>query len=127
MTDLVANMLTKIKNADLREHKDVLIKANHLLKEILRILKEEDYIKDYEITKTTRGEFAKVILKHRINYCGAIKPRLPFNKQNYLDWEQRYLPAKDFGRIIISTSQGVMTHIQAKQKGIGGIMVAVVY
>jgi len=127
MTDIVANMLTNIKNADLQKQNEVLIQVNGLLKEILLVLKEEKYIKDYELTKTTRGEFAKVTLAGKINYCASIKPRSPFNKQNYIWWEQRYLLAKDLGRIILSTSRGIITHIQAKQKGIGGIVVAVVY
>ncbi len=120
-------MLTKIKNADLQKQKEVLIQVNKLLKEILQIMKNENYIANYEITKTTRAEFAKITLNWKINYCAAIKPRMPFNKQNYIRWEQRFLLAKDLGRIIISTPKGVMTHIQAKQKGIGGIAVAVVY
>jgi len=48
-------------------------------------------------------------------------------KGNYEKFEKRYLPAKDFGMIIVSTNQGIMTHIEAKEKGLGGRLLAYVY
>jgi len=45
----------------------------------------------------------------------------------YEKWEKRFLPAFDFGLLIVSTSQGVMTHKEAREKGIGGRLIAYVY
>jgi len=63
----------------------------------------------------------------RINDCGVIKPRFPVKKNEFEKWEKRYLPSPDVGLLVISTSKGVMTHREAKELGIGGVLLAYVY
>ena len=62
-----------------------------------------------------------------INKCGSIKPRYNIKKEDYEKFEKRYLPAKDFGFLIVSTSKGVMSHMEAKEKNIGGRLLAYFY
>ena len=59
--------------------------------------------------------------------CGAIKPNFSVKKDGFEKFEKRYLPAKDFGVLIVSTSQGIMTHVEAKEKKLGGKLIAYVY
>ncbi len=62
-----------------------------------------------------------------INKCGAIRPRYSVGKSDYEKFERRYLPAKDFGILIVSTQNGVMTNQSAKEKSLGGRLLAYVY
>ena len=93
----------------------------------LIILKKKGYISEFGEVKTCRGNYIDLKLKGTINNCGAIKPRFSVQTSTYEKYEKRYLPAKDFGIIIVSTSQGIMTHKEAKTKKIGGKLLAYVY
>jgi len=62
-----------------------------------------------------------------MNNCGVVKPRFSTKCTNFEKWEKRYLPAKDFGIILISTPKGIMTHIEAKEKKLGGRLIAYCY
>ncbi|MDZ4226799.1 MAG: 30S ribosomal protein S8, partial [Candidatus Pacearchaeota archaeon] len=59
--------------------------------------------------------------------CGVVKPRFPVKLDEFEKFEKRYLPAKNFGIIIVSTSNGIMTHIEAKEKKLGGRLIAYIY
>ncbi|MAG78181.1 30S ribosomal protein S8, partial [archaeon] len=59
--------------------------------------------------------------------CGVIKPRFSVKIDGYEKFEKRFLLSKDFGLIIVSTSKGIMTHIEAKEKKLGGKLLAFVY
>ncbi|MFH0868883.1 MAG: 30S ribosomal protein S8 [archaeon] len=83
-------------------------------------------MKSYEVSGEKKTVL-KIQLSGAINKIGAIKPRYPITLLDYERYELRYLPAKDFGRIIVSTSKGVMTHIDAKAKKLGGVLLAFVY
>jgi|SRR3989339_448803 len=99
--------------------------ASNLIKEVLRILKDHGYVKEFKIEQ---GKFEKIIVQlGRINKCKAIKPRFYVRKDGFEKYIKRYLPARDFGILIISTSKGVMTHMEATQKGIGGSLIAYCY
>jgi small subunit ribosomal protein S8 len=68
-----------------------------------------------------------VSLIGHINDCGVIKPRYSIKKTDYDKWESRYLPAQDFGALILSTTQGVVAQETAKAAGVGGRLLAYVY
>jgi small subunit ribosomal protein S8 len=63
----------------------------------------------------------------RINNCGVIKPRYSVKKNDLEKFEARYLPAQDFGVLILTTTKGVVSHVKAKELGIGGKLLAFVY
>jgi small subunit ribosomal protein S8 len=67
------------------------------------------------------------MLEGRINNCGVIKPRYSVQKTELEKWESRYLPAQDFGVLILTTTAGVVSHMKAKELGVGGKLLAYVY
>ena len=66
-------------------------------------------------------------MQGRINDCGVIKPRYSVQKNELYKFESRYLPAQDFGVLILTTTAGVISHAKAKELGIGGKLLAYVY
>jgi small subunit ribosomal protein S8 len=94
---------------------------------VLEILQKNKYIGSFKVSENTKKKVVKVNLIGNLNKCGSIKPRFPVKINDFEKFEKRYLPAKDFGLILISTSQGIITHIEAKEKGIGGKLLAYVY
>ena len=74
-----------------------------------------------------RGDAYVVELRGTINRCGTVKPRHSVRRQEYEKWETRYLPARDFGLLILTTNSGVMHHNDAKDARIGGKLLAYVY
>ena len=90
-------------------------------------MKAHDYIKEYEYLNDNKGGVMKVKLAGTINNCSVIKPRFSFTNKTLEKYEQRYLPAKDLGLIIVSTSKGLMTQAEAREKKIGGKLISFVY
>ena len=126
--DPLASALSKIMNAERRSRKEVLVKpASKMIKMILTLMNENSYLGSFEESIDGKGNFLKVNLLGNINKCGVIKPRFSAQKDDFEKWEKRYLPAKDFGIILVSTTQGVMTHYDAKKKEIGGKLLAYCY
>ena len=126
--DVLANLLSAMKNAE-RAGKDELLfsPVGNLPTSVLMIMKEHGYVKDFEAIQDGKGGLYRIDLAKKINDCNVIKPRFPVTKDDFVKWERRFLPAEGFGIIIVSTSQGVMIHSEAKKKGIGGKLIAYVY
>jgi small subunit ribosomal protein S8 len=101
--------------------------SSSLLKNVLTILNDEGYLGKFEEVKGSKGEMLVISLIGKVNKCGAIKPRHALTIDLYEKFEKRYLPAKNFGVLLVSTSQGLMTHLQAKEKKIGGKLIAYCY
>jgi len=126
--DPLARALSAIRNAEARGKSTVIVRpVSKLLGKILELLKKEDYIKSFKYIDDRRGGIYEIELAGTINKIGAIKPRFSVKIKDYEKFEERYLPAKDFGRLIVSTPKGVMTHIEAKEKKLGGVLLAYVY
>ncbi len=128
LNDTLANALSMIYNAEKIGKKECIIKpSSKVIKKIFEIMKDKQYIGDYQIIESRQGESIKLNLINKINKCGVIKPRYPLKNEDYEKFEKRYLPAKNFGMLIISTSQGIMTQDEAKEKKIGGKLIAFIY
>lgn len=128
LNDPLANVLSNIWNAEKIGKPDCTAKpASKIITQVLDILKAKHYIGAYEIIKDNKGNIIKINLLGKVNKCGAIKPRYPVQYTNYEKYEKRYLPAKDFGVIVVSTSKGIMTHEEAKEKKLGGKLLAYCY
>ncbi|MEM3412164.1 MAG: 30S ribosomal protein S8 [archaeon] len=126
--DILVNALNQIKNAELRAHKECQIQpTSKLVGIVLQIMQKNGYLGPFEFIDDGRGGIYKVSLIGKINNCGAIKPRFSVKKNEISKFEKRYLPAKNIGLLIISTSQGIMTNKDAKEKKIGGKLLAFVY
>jgi len=98
-----------------------------IIRTVLQIMQDHLYIGAFEEIKTSNGNMLKINLIGNINKTGVIKPRFQITKSTFEKFEKRYLPAKNFGIIIISTSQGIMTHTEAKKKEIGGKLISYCY
>ncbi|MDP4012773.1 MAG: 30S ribosomal protein S8 [Candidatus Nanoarchaeia archaeon] len=126
--DPLANVLSNINNAEKIGRKEVVVKPiSKIAKTILDLMKTHKYIEGYEEVQDGRGGQIIVKLSGKINKCAVIKPRLPVDKEGYEKFEKRHLPAKDFGFIVVTTPNGIMTQNEAKKKGIGGRVIAYVY
>jgi len=121
--DIVADALNRMMNAR-RTNKDELEVKHYskLLISILAIAKLKGYVKSY---KTDQNNLKIELAK--LNGCKAIKPRFTVSSEKIERYVKRYLPAKNLGVIIISTSEGLMTHQTAQDKKIGGSLIAYMY
>lgn len=128
MNDPLASALSNINNAEkIGKTQCTTSPASKLLRKVLDIMKDNKYIGSYEVTENNRGDIISINLIGAVNKAQAIKPRFAVQTKTYEKFEKRYLPAKDFGIIIVSTPNGVMTHHEAKEKKIGGRLLAYVY
>jgi small subunit ribosomal protein S8 len=115
-------------NNELRNKKECLvIPASKLAQEVLRVMQRSKYIGEFEFIDDGITGKLRVQLLGRINKCGVITPRYPVKSDSYYQWERRFLPAVGVGILVISTSQGVMSHNDAVQKGVGGRLLGYVY
>lgn len=128
LNDPLAAVLSKILNAELVGRREVVVRpASKLVKKILSLMNDHGFLGSFEETEDGQGKILKVYLMGNINKCGVIKPRFSTKRRSMEKWEKRYLPAKDFGLIFISTPKGVMTHREAREKNIGGRLLAYCY
>lgn len=128
LLDPLADALSTIKNAEMTGKPDCTLRpASKLIGNVLKVMKEKGYIGDFEFIDDGKSGNFKVQLKGKINKCGVIRPRHAVKNTDFEKWEKRYLPAKGFGSIILTTPDGVMTHGEARDNGIGGELLAYVY
>ena len=101
--------------------------ASKLLSSMLNIMQSSGYIGEYEQLSDGRGGSFRIELIGAINRCGVIKPRHSVKRLDFDKWESRYLPARDFGLLILTTNQGIMNHFDAKKERVGGRLLAYVF
>jgi small subunit ribosomal protein S8 len=128
MMDTLANGLTTIINNEMRNKRECIISpASKLLGRILRIIQLNGYVGEFEFIDDGRSGKFKVQLLGRINKCGAIRPRFSVKVDEFEEWEKKFLPSRDIGILVISTPKGVLSHREAREKRIGGRLLAFVY
>lgn len=126
--DVLANLFTTIYNNEVRNKKEcIIIPASRLAQEVLRVMQKYAYIGEFEFIDDGRAGKLRVRLLGKIHKCGVIKPRFPVKKDEYDFWERKYLPAYGTGILIVTTDQGVMSHLEARRKGVGGRLLGYVY
>jgi len=124
----IADGMSALKNAADGGKASVIIEpAGKLLGDMFRIMQETGYIGGFEYLDDGRGGQFLVQMNGRINRCGAISPRYSIQLSELEYWEMQFLPGKNFGILILSTSKGVMTHEQARKQGVGGELLGYVY
>lgn len=131
MTDPIADMLTRIRNASKARHKAVDIPASKLKREIARILKQHKYVRDYIELPNNKQGIIKVYLKYSREDSPIILGLVRLSRPGL----RKYVSARDafqypFGKqgiMIISTSSGVLTDREAVKKNIGGEAVCAVW
>ena len=128
LNDPLANALSNILNKENAKTKECIIKpSSKIIKEVLKIMKDNYYVGEFKEIEDSKGNMLSVQLLNKINKCGVIKPRFSVKKDGYEKFEKRFLPAKDFGILIVSTPLGIMTNNEAKKKFIGGKLLAYCY
>lgn len=130
MTDPIADMLTKIRNAVGARHKDVTMPMSRMKQEIAKILKEEGFIKDFSVTKDDGKQFLKVVLKYAPSKKNAIAEIKRVSKPGlrvYVGQGEIPKVLNGLGISIISTSRGIMTDRAAREAGVGGELICTVY
>jgi small subunit ribosomal protein S8 len=126
--DTLTNGLITIINNEMRNKRECVISpASKLLGRVLRIMQLNGYIGEFEFIDDGRSGKFKVQLLGRINKCGAVKPRFAVKVDGFENWEKKFLPSRDVGIMVVSTSQGVIAHKEAEEKNLGGRLLAFVY
>ena len=123
----MADVLSAIKNGERVGKTDCVAPASKLVKEVLKVMQKEGYIGVFEFIDDGRSGKFKIELKKKVNDCNVIKPRYAVGKDEFEKYEKRYLPARGFGILLVSTTKGVMKHQEAKEKNVGGKLLAYVY
>ena len=127
-TNIIANLFTTLYNSDDRRKKEcIILPASKLAVDVLKSLKDEGYIGEFEYIEDNRGGKFKIQLLAKISKCGAISPRFKVKRNEYDHWEQQFLPSYNRGMLLVTTNQGVMSHKEAANKGIGGFLIGYVY
>ena len=128
LNDPLANALNDIFNAEKVAKPICVVKpGSQVIKKVLELMHKNGYLGELKYTEDNRGGMINVVLLGKVNRCGVIKPRYPVKLKDYEKFEKRYLLAKDFGFLVVSTSKGIMTHSEAKEKKLGGKLLAYVY
>ncbi|MFC1723516.1 30S ribosomal protein S8 [Nanoarchaeota archaeon] len=128
INDPLSNALSKILNSERVSKKQVIIKpTSKIIKQVLDIMNEEGYIGKYEEVVDGKGNYLKLELLGKVNKCCAIKPRFAVSLDGYEKYEKRFLLAKNFGVLIVTTNKGLMTQQKAREKKLGGKLVAYCY
>jgi len=126
--DPLVSALSGIDNAENVGHLDhTVAPASNVIGQILEVFYDREYIGGFEFVEDGRAGKFEVELSGAINDCGAVKPRYSVGADEYEQWEKRFLPARDYGSLIVTTSHGVMSHYEAREQGIGGQVIAYVY
>jgi len=127
-SDPLNDAMSTIKNAATVGKQECMIRpSSKLIGRVLKVMQESGYINQFEFVEDGRAGFFKVKIEGKINNCGVIKPRYSVRKTDLEKYEARYLPAQDFGVLILTTTEGVITHMKAKELGVGGKLLAYVY
>ncbi len=127
MVDKLADAINTIKTNERIGRAECTVPSNKLIKSILKIMKENGYIGDFEEFTVRYNKFLKIKLLNKINMISVVKPRFSVTKDDISKYEERYIPSKDFGIVVLTTNQGLLTNKEATAKGIGGSVIMYVY
>lgn len=127
-TNVLANLFVTLYNNETRRKNEcTVLPTSKLGVEVLKTLQKDGYISEFEEVDDKRGGKFKIKLLAKITKCGAISPRFKVKRTEYQSWEQQYLPSYTRGMLLVTTNQGVMSHHEAANKGIGGFLIGYVY
>lgn len=126
--NVLSNLFTTLYNNETRRKKEcIVIPSSRFSSDVLRTMQKHRYIGEFEQIDDARAGKFRIQLLAKITKCGIITPRFSVKKDGYLDWERQYLPAYSMGLLVVSTSEGIMSHHEAQERGLGGILIGYVY
>ena len=130
ITDSIADMLTRIRNAGAAKHETVDVPASKMKKAIAQILLDEGYIKSFQLIEDGKQGIIRIVLKNGENKTSVISGLRRVSKPGlriYTNCEDMPKVMKGLGIAIVSTSKGVMTDKQARKENVGGEVLAFVW
>ena len=130
ITDTIADLFTRIRNANHARHKEVDVPSSNLKIEVVKLLKEEGYIKDYEFTKDNKQGIIRIQLKYDSSKKGVISGIKRVSRPGLRKYVKKDKVAKvlnGLGLSILSTSKGILTDKKAREMGVGGELLCIVY
>ena len=130
MSDVIADMLTRIRNANNAKHATVDIPASNMKKSIADILVNEGYVKSYQVIEDGKQGVIRVTLKYTANKQKVIRGLRRVSKPGlriYASCEDMPRVMNGLGIAIVSTSKGIMTDKQARKENVGGEVIAFVW
>lgn len=130
MTDPIADMLTRIRNASSVKHESVEIPRSKLKEDLARILKDEGFIKEYRVVEDNKQGTIRIFLKYDADKGQVIKGIKRISKPGlrvYANKDEVPRVLGGLGVAILSTSQGIVTDRYARNEGIGGEVICYVW
>ncbi len=130
ITDTIADLFTRIRNANHARHKEVDVPSSNLKIEVVKLLKEEGYIKDYEFIKDNKQGIIRIQLKYDSSKKGVISGIRRVSRPGLRKYVKKDKVAKvlnGLGLSILSTSKGILTDKKAREMGVGGEVLCIVY
>ncbi len=128
LLDPLADAMSSIYNSELVGKPEVVVApASSLIERVLQVMQSRGYVGEFERIDDGKAGRFRIQRMGRTNKCGVIKPRYPVKRDGFEKYEKRFLPAFNYGILIVTTPNGVMTHEDAKKEGIGGRLLAYVY
>ncbi len=130
MTDPIADMLTRIRNANMVKHEKLELPASKMKKEVADILKREGFVSDYELVEDSKQGILRIFLKYGVNEERVITGIKRISKPGL----RVYAKANEVPRVlnglgiaIVSTSRGVLSDKEARSQAVGGEVIAYVW
>lgn len=130
MTDPIADMLTRIRNANMVKHEKLELPASNMKKEIADILKREGFVKDYELIEDNKQGILRIFLKYGTNEERVITGIKRISKPGlrvYAKSDEVPRVLNGLGIAIVSTSKGVLSDKEARSQAVGGEVLAYVW
>ena len=130
ITDPIADMLTRIRNANSAKHDTVDVPASNMKKAIAQILLDEGYIKGYQVVEDGKQGMLHITLKYGANKTPVITGLRRVSKPGlriYTNVEEMPKVLKGLGIAILSTNKGIMTDKQARKENVGGEVLAFIW
>ncbi len=125
--DILPDILYALNNAEKNGKRSCIVPASSTVKNVLMVIQKAGYIGKFEFIDDGKSGKFSVELIGKINKSRGIRPRFALKKSEFKKWETKYLPARDFGVLIVSTPKGIMTQKEAQEKGLGGRLLGYVY
>jgi len=126
--DPLSNALSAVDNAEgVGKLTQTVEPASNEIGSVLEVFYDRGYIGGFEFVEDGKAGHFEVELKGAINECGSVQPRYSAGADEFEKWEKRFLPARDYGTLVVTTSHGIMSHYEAREAGVGGQVIAYVY